>query len=61
MTLYQYTFDHQPHYIVAMSMGDAEQAILEAGYTRPEKMVSLGPYILVTNRAIRILRGYDED
>ena len=61
MTLYQYTFDHQPHYIVAMSMGDAEQAILAAGYTRPEKMVSLGPYVIVTDKAIKRARGYDED
>lgn len=47
MNLYQFEFN-QPHYVVAMNYGDAACTIAAAGYSQPQKIECLGPYILIS-------------
>ena len=51
MNLYQYAFGYQPHYIVAINYADAEEGIKAAGYSMPDRIDCLGPYVLVTEES----------
>lgn len=47
MRLYQFAFGHQPHYVVARDYGAAEALIKKAGYSTPQTITDLGPYVLL--------------
>jgi hypothetical protein len=50
MNLYQWQFTHQPHYVVAESLGDAEKTIKDKyGWTTDiNRIDNLGPYVEVS-------------
>jgi len=56
--LYQISFGHQPHFVVATSFGDAEREAKAKGYIL-ERIECLGPYILVTSDAIKAINEDD--
>ena len=53
MELYQWTFGHQPHYVVAMDYADAEVEIKNkyGRFTKIDRIDCLGPYVTVSAAA----------
>ena len=54
MNLYQWQFGHQPHYVVACSFADAENAIHDKyGWTtKIERIENLGSFVEISVAAI---------
>jgi hypothetical protein len=50
VNLYQWKFGHQPHYVIAESLGDAEETIKSKyGWTTEiDRIDNLGPYVEVS-------------